>query len=444
MRHGQMKKKNTAQPVAANYSSPFVGAGDAARLGEQADRRQWRKQGGERVAATWDSGLSAAKEQNTLVATGKERTQPAQPKQQAQQAPAQTTTPTQTATPAQTAQPAQTEIKTAPAASPASEKPQAQTNTPYIPSGQANKLGIEATPTKSFTFSNSSKAEIPANRLSGEGAFPVATKAFRSVGSASSEIPKSLPLARLPSSATGSGRLAPPGWEARTGMPAPKVFSGLKMKQDGDSSVAPIQNDSHYSIPQNQFGPFVKTDIDEGLSNLYNTALAMNKENAYTGDKGAGIADISRNATLPLSIADYAVLRKAQNTNLDETGSSYSWEDSNGGILLLSAKAQEKEGWKTNPNKRKDSEKHQKSGERERNVRHPEGEEHSRVPKGSGGRAKSSKGPLRADTLDSLGQAILGGAAAAGAGYLIYRGVRMLPSLLPPMWWTIPVNLAAP
>ena len=33
---------------------------------------------------------------------------------------------------------------------------------------------------------------------------------------------------------------------------------------------------------------------------------------------------------------------------------------------------------------------------------------------------------------------------AVGAGYLIYRAVRMLPSLLPPLWWTIPENLAIP
>ncbi|MDT8719689.1 discoidin domain-containing protein, partial [Clostridium sp. 19966] len=31
-----------------------------------------------------------------------------------------------------------------------------------------------------------------------------------------------------------------------------------------------------------------------------------------------------------------------------------------------------------------------------------------------------------------------------GGGYLIYRGVRMLPSLLPPFWWTIPANAVAP
>ena len=36
---------------------------------------------------------------------------------------------------------------------------------------------------------------------------------------------------------------------------------------------------------------------------------------------------------------------------------------------------------------------------------------------------------------------VVGGVAA---GYLIYRGVRMLPSLAPPLWWTIPFNAALP
>jgi hypothetical protein len=28
--------------------------------------------------------------------------------------------------------------------------------------------------------------------------------------------------------------------------------------------------------------------------------------------------------------------------------------------------------------------------------------------------------------------------------YGLYRGIRLLPSLLPPFWWTIPVNLVTP
>ena len=34
--------------------------------------------------------------------------------------------------------------------------------------------------------------------------------------------------------------------------------------------------------------------------------------------------------------------------------------------------------------------------------------------------------------------------ATVGTGYVIYRGVRMLPSMLPPLWWTIPGNLVIP
>jgi Toxin with a conserved tryptophan and TIP tripeptide motif len=38
------------------------------------------------------------------------------------------------------------------------------------------------------------------------------------------------------------------------------------------------------------------------------------------------------------------------------------------------------------------------------------------------------------------------GAAAGGtlAVYLAYRAIRMLPSLAPPLWWTIPANVAIP
>ena len=43
---------------------------------------------------------------------------------------------------------------------------------------------------------------------------------------------------------------------------------------------------------------------------------------------------------------------------------------------------------------------------------------------------------------------VVAGAAAVGAGigigYLIYRGVRFIPSLFPPLWPTIPANLAIP
>jgi hypothetical protein len=39
---------------------------------------------------------------------------------------------------------------------------------------------------------------------------------------------------------------------------------------------------------------------------------------------------------------------------------------------------------------------------------------------------------------------IVGCVASVGAGYIIYRCVRMLPSLAPPLWWTAGPNLAIP
>lgn len=35
-------------------------------------------------------------------------------------------------------------------------------------------------------------------------------------------------------------------------------------------------------------------------------------------------------------------------------------------------------------------------------------------------------------------------AAVVTAGYVTYRVIRMIPSLFPPLWWTIPGNLAIP
>jgi len=54
------------------------------------------------------------------------------------------------------------------------------------------------------------------------------------------------------------------------------------------------------------------------------------------------------------------------------------------------------------------------------------------------------------DNGDSGGQscdtgcAAVGAAVSVGAGYLAYRCVRMLPSLFPPLWPTIPANIAVP
>ena len=43
-----------------------------------------------------------------------------------------------------------------------------------------------------------------------------------------------------------------------------------------------------------------------------------------------------------------------------------------------------------------------------------------------------------------IGNAIIVGVGTVGVGYLIYRGIRLLPSLTPWTWWSIPYNLATP
>ena len=48
------------------------------------------------------------------------------------------------------------------------------------------------------------------------------------------------------------------------------------------------------------------------------------------------------------------------------------------------------------------------------------------------------------DRTREVGTAVAGTAATIGAGYIVYRGLRMLPSLFPPLWGTIPANLAIP
>lgn len=47
-------------------------------------------------------------------------------------------------------------------------------------------------------------------------------------------------------------------------------------------------------------------------------------------------------------------------------------------------------------------------------------------------------------TATDVAVGVGGAAATVGVGYLIYRGIRFLPSLWPPLWWTIPENLALP
>lgn len=45
-----------------------------------------------------------------------------------------------------------------------------------------------------------------------------------------------------------------------------------------------------------------------------------------------------------------------------------------------------------------------------------------------------------ADVANAAGKTAL----ALGAGYVVYRGLRMLPSLFPPLWPTLPANVAIP
>ena len=52
--------------------------------------------------------------------------------------------------------------------------------------------------------------------------------------------------------------------------------------------------------------------------------------------------------------------------------------------------------------------------------------------------------PPRSASSLSPAEAVLATGATIGAGYLLYRGIRFLPSLLPPLWWTIPANAAVP
>ena len=79
----------------------------------------------------------------------------------------------------------------------------------------------------------------------------------------------------------------------------------------------------------------------------------------------------------------------------------------------------------------------------------------SPVPADARGRA-TAPNPSKADwevnnppaAYEGVTGSAAGDVAAVGVGaligYGIYRGVRMLPSLWPPLWWTIPANAAAP
>jgi len=53
---------------------------------------------------------------------------------------------------------------------------------------------------------------------------------------------------------------------------------------------------------------------------------------------------------------------------------------------------------------------------------------------------KQSKSIITNETCETAAKAVVIG----GGAYIIYRGLRFIPSLLPPLWWTIPSNLAVP
>ena len=96
------------------------------------------------------------------------------------------------------------------------------------------------------------------------------------------------------------------------------------------------------------------------------------------------------------------------------------------------AKKNQKNNKTTRKDKRKGADLRKPSGERERNVGHINGEEHSRVPKGSNGQSRR-----RMRKIVVVGTTL-------GVGYLMYRGIRMAPSLVPPLWWTSPANVVIP
>jgi len=46
--------------------------------------------------------------------------------------------------------------------------------------------------------------------------------------------------------------------------------------------------------------------------------------------------------------------------------------------------------------------------------------------------------------VDGAVKSVAATGAVVGAGYVVYRIIRFLPSLIPPLWETIPANLAIP
>lgn len=48
------------------------------------------------------------------------------------------------------------------------------------------------------------------------------------------------------------------------------------------------------------------------------------------------------------------------------------------------------------------------------------------------------------DSETSTTEVVVATGATIGTGYIIYRVIRMIPSLAPPLWPKIPVNVVAP
>ena len=94
---------------------------------------------------------------------------------------------------------------------------------------------------------------------------------------------------------------------------------------------------------------------------------------AYCGDNPVNRKDVNGDSWVtilePLSVFTLSLKESFENTN----------------PIAYIKSAKEKPNFVPNPNKRKGSEDRQPTGDRERNVGHPNGEEHSRVPKGNRG-----------------------------------------------------------
>ena len=57
---------------------------------------------------------------------------------------------------------------------------------------------------------------------------------------------------------------------------------------------------------------------------------------------------------------------------------------------------------------------------------------------------KPKRGPVKNVDAEEAAEAIVGTAAIAGALYVTYRIIRMMPSLYTGLWCTIPLNSSTP